>query len=204
MNRSTGMLDLNTVQETPTTYYAPVSNLAYIGRKPGSPRRDSDAWFTPATYIESVKAALGRIDLDPFSSAQANRTVGARQFFSIEKSAFEHEWDIQDHCRVFMNPPYSAGLCARAIARFVQQWEIGNFVEGIVLVNNATDTKWFKALAEKSTSLCFTDHRISFWNADKKNISGNTRGQVFAYFGQNSERFKAAFQQHGLVMAVQA
>lgn len=197
------MLDVNTVQETTAAYYAPVAHLAYIGRKPGAPTRDSDAWFTPAVYIESVKAALGGIDLDPFSSERANQTVGAKQFFSIEHSAFEHEWNVQTNCRVFMNPPYSAGLCSRAIARFVQQWEAGNFTEGIVLINNATDTKWFKALAEKSTSLCFTDHRISFWNADKKNISGNTRGQVFAYFGKNKEGFKKAFQQHGLIMAVQ-
>lgn len=198
------MLDSNTVQETAATYYAPVANLAYIGRKPGAPTRDSDAWFTPAAYIASVKAALGGIDLDPFSSAQANRTVGAGQFFSVETSAFEYEWNVQAHCRVFMNPPYSAGLCARAIARFLQQWELKHFAEGIVLVNNATDTKWFKALAEKSTALCFTDHRISFWNADKKNISGNTRGQVFAYFGKNPQGFQAAFGQHGLIMAVQA
>lgn len=198
------MLDAHAVQETAFNHYATVHHLAYIGRKPGALTRDSDAWFTPPLYIASVKQALGHIDLDPFSSEQANQTVGAAHFFSLKHSAFEHDWDVHPNCRVFMNPPYSAGLCSRAISRFLQQWECGHFTEGIVLVNNATDTKWFKALAEKSNALCFTHHRISFWNADRKNISGNTRGQVFAYFGQNRERFKTVFQQHGLVMVVQA
>ena len=48
-----------------------MNNLAYTGSKPGT-KRDSNAWFTPAKYIDSVRAVLGTIELDPFSSIEAN------------------------------------------------------------------------------------------------------------------------------------
>lgn len=176
------------------------NGLAYVGRSPGSSARDSDSWFTPAEYLDSVKAVLKKIDLDPFSSAVANKVVGATQIFTAEKSAFDNEWDVCEKARVFMNPPYSAGLCAQAVNRFLNQLESKRFAEGIVLVNNATDTRWFAALFKKCNSICFTDHRISFWNSDGKSISGNTRGQAFIYFGPSTDRFKAIFEKHGYVM----
>ena len=182
---------------------ADTNKLAYIGAKPGSEslkKRDSDSWFTPPEYIDSVRAVLGTIDLDPFSSESANETVLAEKFFTVDKSAFEHDWKVGENVRVFMNPPYSAGLCGRAVNRFVDQYESKRFVEGIVLANNATDTRWFSALVNRCSAICFTNHRISFWNSDKKNISGNTRGQAFFYFGRKRAKFKKTFEKHGFVM----
>lgn len=177
--------------------------LAYIGAKPGSnatKKRDSDSWYTPPEYLDSVRTVLGRIDLDPFSSEKANEIVCADNIFTLENSAFEHDWNIGKDLKVFMNPPYSAGLCGRSVNRFIDQFEAGNFVEGIVLANNATDTRWFSALVSCCSAICFTNHRISFWNADRKNVSGNTRGQAFFYFGSRKLKFQKAFEKHGFVM----
>ena len=69
--------------------------------------------------------------------------------------------------------------------------------EGIILVNNATETKWFQTLLTNASSICFTNHRISFWNADGKVVSNNTRGQAFFYFGNHAEKFNAIFASHG-------
>lgn len=179
------------------------NKLAYIGAKPGantSVTRDSDSWFTPPEYIDSVRAVLGNIDLDPFSSERANEIVKASQIFSVENSAFENEWNVIEKAKIFMNPPYSAGLCGRAVNKFVDQYEAQHFSEGIVLANNATDTRWFSALVNHCTAICFTNHRISFWNNDRKNVSGNTRGQAFFYFGKNKSKFKKVFEKHGFVM----
>jgi len=179
------------------------NKLAYIGAKPGassSSKRDSDSWFTPPEYIDSVRAVLGSIDLDPFSSHRANEIVGATEIFTIENSAFDNDWDIIEDAKIFMNPPYSAGLCGRSVNRFVDQYEAQNFSEGIVLANNATDTRWFSALVNHCSAICFTNHRISFWNTDRKNVSGNTRGQAFFYFGKRNKKFKKVFEKHGFVM----
>lgn len=174
--------------------------LGYVGRTPTHKARDADSWFTPPEYLDSVRAVIGRIGLDPFSSEVANEVVGARRIFTSSESAFDHEWKLRKGEGVFMNPPYSAGLCARAVNRFIDQFEAGRFAEGIVLVNNATDTRWFSSLIRRCSSACFTHHRISFWNSDKKHVSGNTRGQVFLYFGTRTHEFGQIFSKHGFVM----
>ena len=183
-----------------TTSRAKVSRLGYIGRTPTEKPRDADSWFTPAEYLDSVRTVMGSIDLDPFTSEKANEIVAARHIFTIRHSAFDNAWKLDKNVRVFMNPPYSAGLCGRAVNRFIDQYEAKNFSEGIVLVNNATDTRWFNALVKHCGAICFTDHRISFWNADRKNVSGNTRGQAFFYFGKKLVRFKKFFDKHGFVL----
>lgn len=182
---------------------ADTQKLAYIGAKPGqskSPKRDSDSWFTPPEYLDSVRTVLGHIDLDPFSSHTANEIVKATHIFSTENSAFDHSWHVANNINVFMNPPYSAGLCGRAVNRFIDQYQAKSFVQGIVLTNNATDTRWFNALVSECNAICFTNHRISFWNADRKHVSGNTRGQAFFYFGKNRSKFKKTFSKHGMIL----
>jgi hypothetical protein len=44
----------------------------------------SAEWFTPACYIEAVRAVLGTIDLDPASCEEANRIVGATRYHTQE------------------------------------------------------------------------------------------------------------------------
>lgn len=173
-------------------------NLGYVGApvtklKAG---RDSDSWYTPQEYIESARSVLGTIDLDPFSSSLANEIVGAGRYHSEEDSSLDVDWQANT---VWMNPPYGP-LCGAAIDKFIQQYTTGNFQEGIILVNNSTDTKWFKRLAEHASAWCFTDHRIGFNAPDGKSLGGNTRGQVFIYFGNNIPKFKQVFMEHGLVL----
>ena len=182
---------------------ANTNKLAYVGKKPNTDlanKRDSDAWFTPPEYLESVRAVLGTVDLDPFTSARANEIVKATHIFTVDNSAFDNDWDVAPSASVFMNPPYSAGLCARSVKRFLEQLTLEKFTRGIVLVNNATDTKWFNALVESCAAICFTDHRISFWNNDRKNVSSNTRGQAFFYFGEGHQKFQNRFRKHGFVV----
>lgn len=159
------------------------NNLAYIGRKPGVEKRDSDSWFTPKRYVEMVRSALGGdINFDPFSNVAAQRTVKADAFFTIDDDALKTPWP---QCRtVFMNPPYSKGLCALAVQAFTANFDQGKFKRGIVLVNNATDTTWWASLTNHPgcVALCLTHGRIGFENDDGKTVSGNTRGQAFILF----------------------
>jgi phage N-6-adenine-methyltransferase len=186
--------------DAPAESRADVNRLGYIGRTPTHKPRDADAWFTPPDYIDCVRRVMGGIDLDPFSSDTANEIVGATHILTIDKSAFDIPWEFGRGVRVFMNPPYSQGLCRRAVERFIEQYEEKRFVEAIVLVNNATDTRWFKALVAHCDAVCFTSHRISFWNADRKSMSGNTRGQAFFYFGRKQATFRSVFARHGFVL----
>nr|WP_136251422.1 DNA N-6-adenine-methyltransferase [Ningiella ruwaisensis] len=180
--------------------------LGYIGAVPmqngqhdSAFTRDSDAWFTPKKYINLVKRVIGDIELDPFSSAQANEVVGALRFFDESSDAFKQKW-FETPGTVFMNPPYSRQLINASIACFIQHLKAGEISEAIVLVNNATETKWFQHLLDESAALCLVSKRIAFENRDGKHVSGNTRGQAFLYFGSNVRAFKRVFKTEGAVL----
>ena len=144
-----------------------------------------------------MRAVLGEITLDPFSDVQANEIVKASHYFDENTDGLSQNWNITASCKVFMNPPYSAGMVKLCTDRFVEGWLQKEFEEGIILVNNATETKWFQNLLTNASSICFTNHRISFWNADGKVVSNNTRGQAFFYFGNHTYKFNAVFASHG-------
>jgi phage N-6-adenine-methyltransferase len=169
--------------------------LGYVGSAPGS--RDSNAWFTPEKYLESTRIVLGgKISLDPFSSKKANKVVKADRFYTEIDNAFVKSWSAES---IFMNPPYSGKLCSEAVTKFLDEYKNKSFESGIFLVNNSTETKWFQRALGEANAVCFTNHRISFWNADGKAMSGNTRGQAFFYFGKNTAKFLEEFKQHGSV-----
>ncbi len=95
---------------------------------------ESVQWYTPPSYLEAVRDALGSIDLDPASCEIANEAVGAKEFFdgTPEKDGLKRRW----HGRVFLNPPYGtidgeslAGLfCAKAVS----EYENGNIDAAII------------------------------------------------------------------------
>lgn len=176
--------------------------LAYIGAKPGAPPdsgRDSDAWFTPSIYVEMAREVMGEIDLDPFSSSAANKHVRAKRYFDLEADAFKQIW-FEDQGRVFMNPPYGRKLIDAAVDLFLAKWANESISQGVILVNNATETRWFQSLLRTSNALCFLDRRIAFGNDDGKHVSGNTRGQAFFYYGHKHKRFEEVFSRVGIVL----
>lgn len=175
-----------------------VNNMGYIGRTPGTVQRDSDSWYTPEKYLESARNVLGGFELDPFTSVIANQKVKADKIFTEDDDALKKDWRCVDKGTVWMNPPYGK-LMTKAVDKFIEEFSKGKFKSGIVLCNNATDTKWFAKLISKSSAICFTDHRIQFENIDGKNVSGNTRGQCFVFFGKMVNIFAEEFKQYGLV-----
>ncbi len=93
-----------------------------------------------------------------------------------------------------MNPPYSRGASAQAVDKFLEQYDYGSFEEGIVLMNASTDTNWFQRMWKVASAVCLTNHRIAFEASDGKASSGNTKGQVFFYFGKNPAKFISVFE----------
>jgi phage N-6-adenine-methyltransferase len=151
-------------------------HIGYVGAIRASGDEAGDAWATPPKIISLAKEILGGIDLDPFSGEWANSIVGARRIFTTENSAFDqHRWKAKS---VWMNPPYSRGLCKKAVGRFMEEFKAGSFPCGLVLVNNMTETNWFWELAGIADRICYLHGRIAFIPKDNKRESGNTRGQT--------------------------
>jgi phage N-6-adenine-methyltransferase len=152
-------------------------------------------WYTPAPYIEAARTVMDGIDLDPASSARANEIVKADQIFTTEDDGLAQDW----RGRVWMNPPYAPTLVQRFTAKLVKHVIAHDLEAAVVLVNNATDTQWFRAMADVADAICFKTGRIQFHSPTKAAAAG-LQGQVFLYFGAEPDRFVQVFGQFGFLM----
>lgn len=149
-------------------------------------------WYTPAEYIEAARRVMGDIDLDPASSAAANQVVAADTFYTIEDDGLSQPW----FGRVWLNPPYAAGVVDRFAGRFTDAVYDNEIEQGIVLVNNATDTTWFFMLVAACSAITFTRGRIRFWNSEGTQ-GAPLQGQAILYAGPNADRFLSEFRRFG-------
>jgi hypothetical protein len=145
--------------------------------------------YTPAEYVEAARDVLGGIDLDPASSEEANRTVGATEFYDQGSDGLAHDW----HGRVWLNPPYGRRLTSQFVTKLVSEFDAGGVTAAITVLNAyGFDAKWFRPLF--AHVLCFTDHRIQFYGG------GPTFGSLFAYLGPEPLAFAQTFAQFGPIV----
>jgi phage N-6-adenine-methyltransferase len=184
------------VRQLPTQ--AEAKRLAYAtGGRAKERGRDSDDWQTPTVFIEAARRVMGSIDFDPYSSDEANERVRAGEIYTVDEDADNTPWPLERISTVWMNPPYGRGSVDRAVKAFLEHLE--GLDAAIVLVNNASDTAWFRALGDACDVLLLTYGRIQFElpGVPDKVKSSNTRGQAFFYFGPDRALFCKEFREFG-------
>ena len=175
-----------------------MDTLARKGAVHVSHNSGENEWYTPLEYIEAARAAMGSIDTDPASCEQANKTVKAGKFFDFEDDGLTQKWGGN----VWMNPPYAQPLTRQFAEAVASKFASGEIKQAVVLVNNATETEWFRIMAAQANAICFPANRIRF--VDKNgNLSGSPlQGQAVLYMGKHMERFKKAFDGFGWIVEV--
>jgi len=151
-------------------------------------------WYTPFEYIVCAKSVMGCFDIDPASSEIANKTIGAKKYYTFSDDGLSKEWKG----KVWMNPPYSAELVRLFIAKYAENVKNGNIIEGMVLVNNATETQWFNQLVYVSSAVLFPSGRIKFLDPSGK-PGAPLQGQALVYHGNNVKSFISNFSEFGWI-----
>jgi len=154
-------------------------------------------WYTPPEYIEAARMVMGGIDLDPASSEVANQTVGAARIFTAAEDGLAQAWAG----RLWMNPPYEKGLVERFAEKLRDEVQAGTVEQAVVLVNNATDTRWFSTICQVATMLCFPTGRVRFLKPDGER-GAPLQGQAVLYIGHRRETFAGVFARFGIVAEV--
>lgn len=154
-----------------------------------------EEWYTPDDILESVRAVLGCIDLDPASSESAQARVCAANYYTAEDDGLSRDWSG----RVWMNPPYTRGSVDAFMAKLSAEYQSGRVPAAVAVTNAYTDTEWFHGAASVASAICFKRRRIRFISDSWESLSPAV-GSVFFYYGPDVPRFAEVFGEMGLVV----
>jgi hypothetical protein len=150
----------------------------------------NNEWYTPPHVIDAAVRVLGEIDCDQASSTKANEVVRARRIYTATDCGLAAKrWGK----RVWMNPPYAQPLCSQFCESLISRLDSGDVAEAVVLVNNATETEWFRTLAGRAVAACFLAGRVRFLDHNGEPKNTPLQGQAVLYFGHRATEFVKEF-----------
>ena len=152
----------------------------------------NNEWYTPVEYIQAARRVMGYIDLDPASSEAANEVVDAAAYYTAEDDGLSLPWVG----KVWMNPPYAKTLVEQFADKMAHHAGNGDVTEAIVLVNNATETAWFRKLISVASAVVFPASRIRFWQPNSE-PGAPLQGQACIYIGHAPDLFLSEFTTFG-------
>lgn len=152
---------------------------------------ESGEWYTPRAFMDAVAEVFPYIDLDPASSEEANRVIGAQRIFTVEDDALAQDWTSET---LYLNPPYG-DVIADFIAKLLYEVRAGHVLEAIVLVPARTDTAWFRSM--RQFPRCFISGRLKFRQPGTAAENSAPFPSAAFYIGSDLNRFTASFSALG-------
>lgn len=159
-----------------------MNNAQYVNQTSGKVE-----YYTPLKIIEAARRVMGSIDLDPASSAVANRIVGATRFFSEEENGLLQPWSGN----VWMNHPFGKQVNRQWIEKLVYEFQEGNIAQACCITYACTSELWFQPLFDYP--LCFLSPRTNYRLADGTIKKGVTKGSVVTYLGPHEDCSRSGF-----------
>lgn len=153
-------------------------------------------YYTPSHIIELARTVMdGKIDLDPFSSLEANQRVNADRIFTEQDDGLKQQWQGN----VWMNHPFGREMNKKAIQKLVSEYNNGNTTQACCITFAATSEEWFRPLL--AFPQCYIHGRTNYYLADGTLKKGVTKGSVVTYVGpiEQYEKFKEVFSSIGTV-----
>lgn len=141
-------------------------------------------WYTPPAILQAARQVLGTIDLDPASTPAANTLVQATRFYTRADNGLRQHW----YGTVWLNPPYASGLIDPFLAKLRYHLDTGDVSAAMVLVNNATETRWFATLAAVASAVCFPVGRVRYLST-RGVLRTPLQGQALLYCGPHPDVF---------------
>lgn len=136
-------------------------------------RGASVEWLTPPEIVRS----LGSFDLDPCAHPKQFYKT-AKRMICPPADGLAEQW----RGRVWLNPPYGAGVLVKWLARLVEH---GN---GIALVPSRTEVEeWFwPYIWEAADAILFLRGRIFYHKPDGSTQGNAGHGSVLVAYGENN------------------
>jgi hypothetical protein len=176
---------------------------------------DSPEWYTPSPIVEAARQVMGRIDLDPASNDEANRTVQAATFHTADDDGLRRCW----FGNVFLNPP--GGLVARFWIRLALAYDARAINQAVWIGYSLEQFQTLQGVGASWTPLdfpiCVPKKRIAFVENEAKRAArvaklraagktpnGKSRpshANYIAYMGAEVDAFERVFSQFGQVIA---
>jgi len=162
----------------------------------------SDEWWTPQWIIEAARMTLGRIDLDPASTFDANKRTKAVLFYTREDNGLKKEW----RGTVFLNPPSKRGdptarphLWAK---KLIEEYDNRHIPRAIFVVKSVLGYKWYEEFYHRFW-VCHLRERPAFIRPDGTTIGQAKKGVSVFYLGDIGHRIKFIhhFMDHGKIVS---
>jgi hypothetical protein len=153
-------------------------------------------WNTPPEFIEAARKFMGSIDTDPASSDKANEIIKASKFYTLIQNGLARSWEGN----VWMNPPYSQPEVSQFCELLVTKYRNKEITQACVLLNNATETKFYQNMLHNCSAVCFVEGRIKFINKNGQPGSAPLQGQTVLYFGTRTDEFGGCFGRFGVIL----
>lgn len=151
-------------------------------------------YYTPSEIVEAARRTMGQIELDPFSSDEANKRVRAKRYFTPKEDGLVQPWITP---AFWMNHPFGRSTNGPCVNKAVEEFKSGRAKQGCCITFAATSEQWFQPLLLRPQ--CYLSPRTNYFLPDGSLKVGVTKGSVVTYFGYDIGAFAREFSPLGVV-----